>query len=309
MRHKRKPPRPRKSPVSGDGDNALPLLLELERFSASSLHSWKIAKRKFDAIHSDLYFGLEAQRQQHSKLIQEALRRAVTGPFRFENWGRMADYRYTLEPLSMSGSVKGDGGRFNIGGELNPSSFTPFPALYIAENYDTALRERLGAGASGLQPMEMALRSPASFTYVRVKGNLESVIDVGRLDSLRPLADVLKEFEMPKNVQKLARDIGLKRPPSLVRSPLALQQRLLDRNWRASPVQYGLPANTQIFGRMVNGAGIHGILYPSARNKAHQCLALFPQNWAGSTSFVEVIDAVPASARSIRWDGASRVFA
>jgi hypothetical protein len=70
-------------------------------------------------------------------------------------------------------------------------------------------------------------------------------------------------------------------------------------------MQFDLPSNSQIFGRLVSGAGIHAILYPSTRASPQRCLALFPQNWAGSASFVEVIDAMPEEARVTRIHGSS----
>jgi len=35
-------------------------------------------------------------------------------------------------------SLRGDGGRLNIGAEPSPSAFTPFPALYFTEDYGAA---------------------------------------------------------------------------------------------------------------------------------------------------------------------------
>lgn len=53
-----------------------------------------------------------------------------------------------------------------------PAAFTAFPALYVAEDYDTAFRERFAGPSSvrsgELSAQELALRSPGSFTQVRV---------------------------------------------------------------------------------------------------------------------------------------------
>jgi len=48
------------------------------------------------------------------------------------------------------------------------------------------------------------------------------------------------------------------------------------------------PVNSQIFGRFVAAAGIHGILFPSSKDPTKSCLALFVQNWHGSQSFIEI---------------------
>jgi len=55
-------------------------------------------------------------------------------------------------------------------------------------------------------------------------------------------------------------------------------------------------------------AGAHAILYSSVRQEGSVCLALFPQNWARTCSFVEVMDGAPSRARLIRIDGRTREF-
>jgi hypothetical protein len=82
-----------------------------------------------------------------------------------------------------------------------------------------------------------------------------------------------------------------------------LQRLLLDPYWRAEPMQFDLPANSQIFGRIAAAAGLHGILYPSARNQSARCVALFPQNWRSSASFVEILESPPPHVRLTRIDG------
>ena len=74
------------------------------------------------------------------------------------------------------------------------------------------------------------------------------------------------------------------------------------------PQQFDLPSNSQVFGRIAVAAGLHGILYPSARQQGKQCLALFPQNWADSGSVVEVADTPPPGAGLCRIDGKTMVL-
>jgi hypothetical protein len=193
MRRNRRP-RPPSSRPQSRGEPDLPALTELERFTQGSLHEWLGAKSNLDAIQRALYFELEPLRQRNEARLLEALRSQALPAFAFEGWSRIVDYRYGLEPLSVAGSLRGDGGRFNIGNELSPGAFTAFPALYIAEDYEAAFRERFGGPstprAGGLSAQELALRSPRSFTQVRLRGHIENLIDVGQLDALRPFATV-----------------------------------------------------------------------------------------------------------------------
>ena len=294
------------------GEPDLPALIELERFTQASLRQWLAAKAHLDALQRALYFELEPLRQRNEARLFDALRSQAIASFPFEGWSRILDYRYGMEPLSVAGSLKGEGGRFNLGSELSPGTFTAFPALYIAEDYATAFLERFAGPPRGnpraLTPQELALRSPDSFTQVRLRGLVENVIDVGNLESLKRFAAVLREFPIPKDVRQLARTLGLRPPPWLIRSPVTLQRQLLHRNWRMLPQQFDLPSNSQIFGRLAAAAGLHGILYPSSRHAANRCLALFPQNWADTGSVVEVTDDAPENARLTRIDGATKVF-
>lgn len=314
MTKRRKPPLP-KPPRPGTRDTGtaepdLPSLIELERFTTASLHQWRSAATRLEALNRTLYNELESLRQRHAPQLIAALRSVATGPLPIQDWSRVVDYRYALEPLSTTGSIKHEGGRFNIGARLSPGAFSAFPALYLADSYGTAFLERFGTepGVRGTQltAEELALRKPTSFTQVRVRGLIENVVDVGDLASLRPIVDILKAFQMPKAVTTTTRQLGIRSSPWLVRSTVTLQRQLLHRNWRMLPMQFDLPSNSQIFGRLAAGAGVHGILYPSAKDSSHRCLALFPQNWAGTASFVEVADSVPDEARVTRIDGMMR---
>jgi RES domain-containing protein len=312
MRRGRRPRLHSSRPPPQRGDPDLPALTELERFSQASLHQWLAAKTYLDTLQRALYFELEPLRQRNEARLRDALLSQTLSSFEFDGWSRIVDYRYGLEPLSVAGSLKGEGGRFNIGSELSPAAFTAFPALYVAEDYETAFRERF-AGPSSVKPgelsaQELALRSPGSFTQVRLHGHIENLLDVGNLETLKPFATVLREFPIPRDVRQLARKLGLRPPPWLIRSPVTLQRQLLHPNWRMLPQQFDLPANSQIFGRIAAAAGIHGILYPSSRHVAKRCIALFPQSWLESNSCIEVTDQAPEGARLTRIDGMTREF-
>lgn len=305
MARRRRPLPPRDSQRNGPASVSPPSLAELERFSHASLAQWKAAGKNLADLSLSLYFGLERYRKEHANALVEAIRARLGGPFRFESWARIVGYRYTLQPLSVAGSMR-SGGRFNIGSTLNPAVFPPFPSLYIAEDLETAFRERFGiersAQVNGLTAEELALLKPGSFTHVEIRGMVESILDVGDLEVLRPFAEIISRFRMPTIVRTLARKLQLKNAPGLVRSAVMLQRQLLNPNWRMQPAQHDLPSNSQIFGQIAAAAGVHGILFPSSKNSPKRCLALFPQNWADSESFVEVIGALPDGAPIVRLD-------
>lgn len=307
MSKRRRTQLPNRPSPAGSSDPDLPSLVELERFSTASLYQWKMAAHRMEALQRSLHFGLEDQRQRAEVRLLESMRLCSTSNFSAVGWSRIVDYRYSLDPLSTLGSIKGIGGRFNVGAGLSPGVFTAFPALYCAEDYATAYLEKFGSTevpqAKSLSGADFALRTPGSFTQIRLNLKLENVLDISDHAILKPIVEILRSFEMPKNVTQTARKLGLKRAPWLIRSSHSLQKQLLHSNWRARPMQFELPGNSQIFGRWVAAAGVHGILFPSTRDLTKRCLALFPQNWGGSTSFLEIADTVPTGTRTARIDG------
>jgi len=136
-----RPPSPQRPLQRGEPD--LPALIELERFNQASLRQWLAAKANLDAVQRALYFELEPLRQRNEDRLFDALRSQALPSFSFDGWCRIIDYGYGLQPLSLAGSLKGEGGRFNIGGDLSPGAFTPFPALYIAQDYEAAFSRAL----------------------------------------------------------------------------------------------------------------------------------------------------------------------
>lgn len=289
----------------------LPSFVELERFSEADIKVWKKAQRHLSELAWLLYFDLEKLRTRHADELVDALKANGCGRFDFNDWCRIVDYQYSLTPLSVAGSLATEGGRFNIGRRLNEASFPPFPALYIASDHDTAFVEkfqiRRDAVEGGLSANELLLRKPSSFSFLRLRGSLELCFDVGDVKALQAFVDIIKKFPLPANVSRLARALNMP-PTHMIRTVQYLQKQLLEPDWMANPLQFDLPANSQIFGRLLNAAGYHGVLYPSVRNKGGRCIALFPQNWRGSTSFVEICDVVPEGTNLSRLDKGTPSF-
>jgi hypothetical protein len=66
-------------------------------------------------------------------------------------------------------------------------------------------------------------------------------------------------------------------------------------------VQFDLPAPSQVFGDLLRDAGFEAVLYPSTRGDGH-CVAVFPDNFKSSRSFLEVAPPVPREASMTRLD-------
>ena len=297
----RKPPRKPKPP--NRAQPAQPQAgVELERFTDADLRTWNRQAEDLERYHVQLFFHLEGQRALRHNDLCDALRQSVPASIVVDRWARIIDYKYSLQPLSAAGSLV-RGGRFNIGNDLDPGKYPVFPALYLAADYDTAYAERFGQRPSAtarLQGHEYALRTPGSFTSINVNGQLHNLFDLRNTKNLRKFAAIISEFDLPKELRDLAASARIK-SPLIVRSTGQLKTSLLAHNWRLYPSQYEIPANSQVFARFVIDAGFDGIVYASTKGPK-ACVALFPTNFKGSESYVDLADEAPSGATHTRFD-------
>jgi hypothetical protein len=274
----------------------------LDAFTQRDLETWDT--RSIDAqLYSDrVYFDLERQRAARYEDLCAALAAAPAIQISVAGWVRVTDWRWNLTPLSPAGSLKGIGGRFNVGSDLDRARGQAFPCLYIAHDMDTAYREYFGgplntAGRLALQ--ESALRHSTSFTTFALQGQLENVFDLRDQKNLNRFARIIATFDVSADTRKFVRKVRLA-PRKLIKTPQELWLRLIapPAEWRGEPQMFGIPAASQIFGRFVRDAGFEALLYPSQRGGA-TCLAVFPENFRGSNAHIEVAGTSPPEAQCI----------
>ncbi len=248
------------------------------------------------------YSELARQRNEIQDKIQQAVIQTCI-PYELNHWQRAVKYKYGLHPFSTVGSLSFIGGRFNTGKGVN-TEVPHFSGLYIAENKDTALQEHLGqAKHDQLTPREVALTNPASETIVSISGRIDKVFDLTHEKNLLPLIELIKDFKFSSEFKKLSKKLGFT-SPQIIKTPELLIQTLLTPDWRQLPSNYDIPANSQIFGHIIQQAGIEGILYPS-KLTACLCLAVFPKNFVGTDSYLKLDDEAPHEKVPVRIDASN----
>lgn len=273
----------------------------LDQFSVEDIRRFKEFQNEILKFHWDFYSSLAYQRSKITDKIKEVLLDAAEKSFSFSKWQRVVTYKYALEPFSVMGSLIDPGGRFNIG-DINPSQFPSFSALYLAGDKDTALQELLSqkiASGQESRALDLALANPTSIASISLSGSLDSVINLRRPESLLSFVNLLKDFSIPDYIKMAAKKIGLS-DPELVQTVPKLMDALLNPNWREWPMQFDVPASSQIFGQLVADADIEGILYTS-KFTGKDCLAVFPQNFE-SSSFIQLDDEAPVGIKTRRLD-------
>ncbi len=220
-------------------------------------------------------------------------------------WVRIVTYQYSLEPLSCAGSLRDIGGRFNAGVELDDGTLSAWPALYIAEDLQTAFREKfqlIQAGTvDGLTPQELALEHGVSHATVFVKGRLHGVFDMTTSRKLDAVARVIRRIKMPSRATQIKRRLVIPSTAlTMVQSGNQLHDVALTHNWRLQPIQFGLPAPSHTLAELIRAAGFDAILYRSTKGSG-KCLAIFP-DLLTSGSFIELTDPPPSSNTHVRLD-------
>lgn len=261
--------------------------------------------RDLDVLQDELYFGLEPERRSLRPDLIGALRSTAPIAIDLSRWVRVVPYQFSLEPLSCAGSLQNIGGRFNAGSELDPNTLNPWPALYLAQNYETAFREKFQLPrdkvVDGLTPQELALEQGVSHTALFVRGHLARVFDMTDHQSLVAVAAVLRRVKMPARARVIQRKLKIPNVGIyMVQTGKQLHEMVLAHNWRMLPIQFGLPAQSHVLAELIRAAGFEGILYRSTKGPG-KCLAAFP-DLLDDGSFVELIDASPATVKHRRLD-------
>ena len=262
----------------------------LDQFSYSEMQKTKTRAKDNLEYHWSFYSELAHQRKEiEDKLLETLILTSFSG-FEFKGWQRAVKWKYGLHPLSTVGSLNDPGGRFNIG-DFNPQNVPIFPALYLAEDKNTALQETLGQvqpSDSELSAQEIALTSDSSISIVSVNGYLEKVFDLRSAKKLAKFTNLVKSFKIPSHLFKTAKTLKMSEP-RISKKPSELLEIILDKDWRICPMQQDIPSASQIFGQLVYRAGIEGILYPS-KLTGKICLAIFTKNFDHSSSYLELND-------------------
>jgi hypothetical protein len=290
--------------------------LLLEYFSDHQLAHWRARAEDLQNYHYLWFYELERQRAaQHSEL-RLALQSVPGIQVPLYGWGRAIDYKYSGLPLSCLGSLQWVGGRFNYGIDIDSSRYTPFPALYLGEDMETALREKNGllrdSDRAGLTADELALCSRTSVTWLAVSGTANNVFDLTKPTNVEPFVDVIASFRLSNNVRSQESKLQLV-PLRLVNSVGIFIETLMTENWRQYPTMWSTPANSQLLGHMLSNAGFEGVLFSSTITGKRN-LAIFPRQLHHSESVIQVIDPPPharcsvlnaathADAERVNWD-------
>lgn len=278
-------------------------ILELDRFSKESLKKWNELSADLDELQDILYFNLEPERRRHRTDLLKAFQETAPEPLTIENWVRIVDYQWTLYPLSAAGSLTGIGGRFNAGTEIESQTFSPWPSLYLASDQATAYREKFqieaGQMVEGLSPEELALTPGKSYTTVSLNGKLSRVFPLTSA-TLGPVARVLSKIKMPDRAEQIKKKLQIM-PNDLrmMTTGKQLHDAAAVHNWRVLPIQFGLPAPSQILSELIRAANFEAISYQSSKSGG-TCLAVFVDRIAPG-SFIEVSGHAPDHA-TVRLD-------
>lgn len=289
------PPAPRGAAA---GTPPIKGILELDRFSEESLERWSELSADLDELQDILYFNIEPERRRRRQELLRALKETPADPLQLVNWVRIVDYQWTLYPLSAAGSLTSIGGRFNAGTEIDSQTFSPWPSLYLASDHPTAYREKFqieaGHTVEGLSPEELALAPGQSHSTVVLNGQLSRVFQLTPA-TLGPVARVLGKIRMPERAERIKKKLKIK--PIDLRM-MTTGKQLFDaaavHNWRVLPVQFGLPAPSQILSELIRAADFEAVAYQSSKGGG-TCLAVFVDRLAPG-SYIELSGPPPAGA-------------
>lgn len=283
-------------------------ILELDRFSNADITHWQKLSNDLDELTASLYFGIEPARRRLRSRLCDALKQTGGIALDLQSWARMVTYQYSLQPLSCAGSLQSVGGRFNAGFELDDNTLNPWPALYLAEDFETAYREKFQLASTdltdGLKPDELALEHAVGLTTIFLNGRVENVFDMTSFVTLNSVGKIFREVKMPKEASYLARTLKISGSNKImVQNGQQLHSAIVKNNWRIWPIQFGIPAPSQTMAELIKAAGYEGILYPSSKGPG-KCLVVFSENLS-DLSHIDLIGPAPSTATITRLDSST----
>lgn len=275
----------------------------LDSFSSSDILNWNQKQQDILDYGWDYYCYVTHQRSIIFNELKDSLATQCQ-PFHFLGWQRVVNYQYSLKPLSTLGSILHvTGGRFNIG-DIDQAKFPRFAALYIAEDRETAYREKFGLSPkkqrhSGLSVEDLLFTSRDPIAIVGVKGEINQVLDLTNSNVLKKYFNLLRNIHFPNEFSRRAEKLNIE--VKLPNSSSQLLKAILQINWRKIPMLMNIPADSQILGQVAYAAGIEAILYPSSKSKK-PCLAIYSNNFSQSNSYVELEGKIPPEVKDRRLD-------
>lgn len=283
-------------------------ILELERFTAENITQWNYASENLNELEDVLYFNLEPERRRLRPDLISSLKSVGPSELKINNWSRVVSYEHSAEPLSCLGSLQSYGGRFNVGQELDSGTLSSWPALYIAETYETAFREKRQiaseSNTEGLTPSELALQPGENLSSISVQGSLYRVFDMKIAKSLEPISKILRKIKMPDRAKILQKRLRISaRDLFMITNSKQLHDAICKGNWRVLPIQFGLPSQSQIIAELIKSAGYEAILYPSSKGTG-ECLSIFPEQLTDH-SYIEITGRILGAVKHRKLDSSS----
>ena len=293
------------SPKSSSSANKPRTILELDRFSEKNLKQWESASEDLNRLESILYFGLEPERRSKREQLLAALNSHAGISVDLSDWVRIVTYQFSDQPLSSAGSLHSYGGRFNAGCDLDDNTLNPWPALYVAENYETAFREKFQLAhdgkIDGLSASELALENGVSHATLFLQGRIMKAFDLTSKESLVSIAKVLSKIHLPDDAKKIMKRLKIPQNGlTMIRTAKQLFDLATEANWTVNPVQFGLPAQSHILAELIRAAGFEAVLYKSTKGIG-KCLAIFPEKMSEG-SFVELRDTSKPGVTQVKLD-------
>jgi hypothetical protein len=253
---------------------------------------------------------LENQREAVKEDLIDSIRNVSEQSISDQQFVRLVDLKYITDPLSTKGSLKGNGGRFNIGSEL--ARFKQFSGLYLASDDGTAYAEKFHYSPTytkgDLSGEGFALRGNKDYAVVGLNVNIGKCIDLTEKEKLRDFASILSGIKPNKELIEWGTSLGILKLKT-VQTHGELLKNLLDPEFLKTCMALERPANSQWFGYFCLQAEVQAIKYPSVRNEKGVNLVLLVDNFKDTESYVELTttsNVIDSSRRRI--DGKNKDF-
>ena len=224
----------------------------LDSINPHAIKTWIKRHQKIIDYTAQHYAFFASRRSQGMEELKQSLLDEQKEFLLDKNWKRIVSQQFSNAPLSTTGSVLSfPGGRFNIG-KIDTERFPQFPALYIAEDTETAYLECMGISRSeqieGLSAMELA--AAGNFSHFNIIGKLTRVLDLTKKETLANFYEIIKDIQLPIYFRREANQLHIN-PCLPVNSLNQLYETITIENWRFAPMQLDTPQTRKLLDKLL----------------------------------------------------------
>ncbi len=248
-----------------------------EYFVEAKLKHFEVMSEKERAYCETVENFLQRERENRISEINDSLLSNIKLQYEHDDLSRIVRAKFSTDPLCPIGSVRRPpGGRFNFGQTTRLAS-NYFQALYLANDFETALAETYHSKEESI----------GDFMHCKVSVKIDRYLDLRDKKVIKGFFDTIKTIKIPTEFVDLAVDLGVE-PMSICKDDSEIYNAIFSERYKAWDTWVDQYSPSQWLGFYIYSLGIPAVIYPSVRDQRGFNLAIYPDNFKDTENLISL---------------------